>query len=120
MKIGIHNGSGLGDILMSLPLLYGLRDAGHEVYGVGNESTRSLYDFLAREKAIAGIKIYQSHSPLSWRREIRDLDIFLLVGYFGYGLNPLGLSRFLLPLLSPFLRFQRLIKFLHRLGDFIL
>ncbi len=110
MKIGIHNGSGLGDILMALPLLYGLRDAGHEVYGVGNESTRSLYDFLAREKAIAGIKIYQSHSPLSWRREIRDLDIFLLVGYFGYGLNPLGLSRFLLPLLSPFLRFFQGVK----------
>ena len=110
MKIGIHNGSGLGDILMSLPLLYGLRDAGHEVYGVGNESTRSLYDFLAKEKVVAGAKIYQSHSPLSWRREIRDLDILLLVGYFGYGLNPLGLARFLAPPLSPFLRFLQGIR----------
>ncbi len=110
VKIGIHNGSGLGDILMSLPILYGLKAQGHEVYGVGNESTRGLYDFLVGEKIIAGAKIYQTHSPVSWRREIRDLDQLILVGYFGFGLNPLGLFRLTLPFARLFLHFFQNIK----------
>ncbi len=103
MKIGIHNGSGLGDILMSLPLLYGLKAQGHEVWGIGNNSTRPLYNFLSEQKILAGAKIYQSHSLSAWRKEIRDLDRLLLVGYFGLGLNPLGLFRIGLPVLRPFL-----------------
>ncbi len=78
MNVALYAWSGLGDALMALPLLQGLKAAGHDAALAGNESMRPFYNFLAEAGVCGEPLIYQSRTPSSWAARLRDLDILLL------------------------------------------
>jgi ADP-heptose:LPS heptosyltransferase len=64
--------SGIGDALMALPLLRGLRRSGRASFLLGKASSDVFYRFLQEEGVITGFRTYQRHSGSGFRAEWRS------------------------------------------------
>jgi ADP-heptose:LPS heptosyltransferase len=60
MRVGIFTHSAIGDTMMALPLIQGLRRGGHHVALIGKEQIRPFYEYLERENIISEGITYRS------------------------------------------------------------
>ena len=88
MNTALYAWSGIGDALMALPLLQGLKAGGHRASLAGNEFMRPFYRFLEETGACDAPFLYKSRTPSSWASRLRDLDFLLLPPDVGWKDHP--------------------------------
>ncbi len=74
---------------MALPLIYALKDAGHQVILPSNQAAHPFYEFLAREGIISGISTYRHGSFRSWLEGFGNVDRLILPAGVEFHHHPL-------------------------------
>lgn len=115
MKVGIFNYSTLGDTLLALPLINGLRNNSYDVIQIGNNNLSEFYDFLKVNNIINDYKLYVSKDFFSYIN-IHNLDLLL----FPPDINAVNKMKFLhnnINFLSLFSNFFLKIKKIEFIED---
>lgn len=76
MKVGLSTYSSIGDNLLALPLINGLKDNNYDVIQIGNNKIVNFYNYLKIHNIINDYKLYISNDVFSYLN-INNLDILL-------------------------------------------